>query len=75
MQKNKEALMQYVEEIKNLRSLILNDLSTATTNQLTSGEATGDKKLSEAQQIKVGGNVVPSIQGNIPSSTAPAGAQ
>ncbi len=26
MQKNKEALMQYVEDIKNLRNLILNDI-------------------------------------------------
>ena len=47
MQKNKEALMQYVEEIKNLRNLILNDLSTATTASLAEG--TGDKKLAEGQ--------------------------
>jgi hypothetical protein len=47
MQKNKEALMQYVEEIKNLRNLILNDLSTATTSSLAEG--TGDKKLPEGQ--------------------------
>lgn len=67
MQKNKEALMQYVEEIKNLRSLILNDLSTAaaTTAQLTAEGSAADKKLAEGQQIKVGGNVVPSLQGNL----------
>jgi hypothetical protein len=29
MQKNNEALLQYVEEIKNLRNLILNELSQA----------------------------------------------
>lgn len=63
MQKNKEALMQYVEEIKNLRSLILNDLSTTTTASLTEGAT--DKKLAEGQQIKVGGNVVPSLPGNL----------
>lgn len=73
MQKNKEALMQYVEEIKNLRNLILNDLSTGTSTSLTEG--TGDKKLAEGQQIKVGGNVVPSLQGNLGQQTTAAGAQ
>ena len=61
MQKNKDALLQYVEEIKNLRNLILNDLSTAPAASLT--DSTGEKK--EGQQIKVGGNVVPSLQGNL----------
>lgn len=65
--------MQYVEEIKNLRSLILNDLSTTTTPSLTEG--TGDKKLAEGQQIKIGGNVVPSLQGNLAQPATATGGQ
>ena len=30
LQKNNEALLQYVDEIKNLRNIILNDISTET---------------------------------------------
>ena len=33
MQKNNEALLQYVEEIKNLRNLILNDIQDASSSQ------------------------------------------
>ena len=33
MQKNNEALMQYVEEIKNLRNLILTDITDANLSQ------------------------------------------
>ena len=33
MQKNNEALLQYVEEIKNLRNLILNDIQDASNSQ------------------------------------------
>lgn len=33
MQKNNEALLQYVEEIKNLRNLILNDIQEASNSQ------------------------------------------
>lgn len=32
MQKNNEALMQYVEDIKNLRNLILNDIGPSNGN-------------------------------------------
>lgn len=65
MQKNKEALMQYVEEIKNLRNLILNDLHTPAAGSLQENQ--GDKKLTDA---KVGN--VPGIQGNL-ASQSPAG--
>lgn len=41
MQKNNEALMQYVEDIKNLRNLILNDIGTQNGNFES---AVGDKK-------------------------------
>lgn len=37
MQKNNEALMQYVEDIKNLRALILNDLAQPVGKQSSSG--------------------------------------
>lgn len=62
--------MQYVEEIKNLRNLILNDLSTAPAASLT--DSTGEKK--DGQPIKVGGNVVPSLQGSLAQQT-PSGQQ
>ena len=45
MQKNKEALMQYVDEIKNLRSLILNDLAA-------SGTGTGQSLVSDTSADK-----------------------
>lgn len=32
LQKNNEALLQYVDEIKNLRSVLLNDISDANNN-------------------------------------------
>ena len=41
MQKNNEALLQYVEDIKNLRNLILNDIGPSTTNYDSVG---ADKK-------------------------------
>lgn len=45
MEKNKEALMQYVEEIKNLRSLILNDLAATAggPGQSLVTDTSGDK--------------------------------
>ncbi len=43
MQKNNEALLQYVEDIKNLRNLILNDIEPSTTNY-DSMNAGADKK-------------------------------
>jgi len=65
MQKNKDALMQYVEEIKNLRNLILNDLHTPAASSLQENQ--GDKKPTDG---KVGN--VPGIQGGL-ASQAPAG--
>ena len=47
MQKNKEALLQYVEDIKNLRNLILNDIDPLTTN-IDSANAGADKKDNSA---------------------------
>ena len=66
MQKNKEALMQYVEEIKNLRNLILNDLSTPASSSLQENQA--DKKTDNKA-----GNV-PGIQSNMPSQAPASGA-
>lgn len=51
MQKNKEALLQYVEDIKNLRNLILNDIEPSSTNS-DSAIAGADKKDNSAQQNK-----------------------
>ena len=47
MQKNKEALLQYVEDIKNLRNLILNDIDPLTSNT-DSANAGADKKDNSA---------------------------
>lgn len=47
MQKNNEALLQYVEEIKNLRNLILNELSQADNSQ---GNQMAAMNLPQAQQ-------------------------
>jgi len=64
MQKNKEALMQYVDEIKNLRNLILNDLHTPAASSLQENQ--GDKKTDNKLPN------VPGIQGNL-ASQSPAG--
>ena len=51
MQKNNEALMQYVEDIKNLRALILNDLAQPVgqaSSAGTSGNSAGAPPKSDA---------------------------
>lgn len=66
MEKNKEALMQYVEEIKNLRSLILNDLAAAGgggPGQSLVTETSGDKNNNN------GGNVNTNNDGSAQNRT------
>ena len=41
MEKNNEALMQYVEEIKNLRNLILNDIGQQDSGAASMGSGGG----------------------------------
>lgn len=50
MQKNNEALMQYVEDIKNLRALILNDLAQPVGKQSSGGTSGNVSKDAEAQK-------------------------
>ena len=46
LQKNNEALLQYVDEIKNLRSVLLNDISDANNNQLAVQQNVGAAPIS-----------------------------
>ena len=50
MQKNNEALMQYVEDIKNLRALILNDLAQPVGKHSSSGTSGNVSRDAEGGQ-------------------------